>query len=410
MSRRKTSKVNVKKVGVFEHLEPRNLLSIFGWISSAYDTYVAPTVQNTANVVSSVVKTVEDVGSNIHKTIDAITPVIPSGSSISNSVNVIAGIYDGAKNIVVGAGTVVADAVSVTPIAIVVAPDHAKEVAQKWTNVAATVVTNPGVLVDAVVDQYKQEYNTNGVGGVIGMGIVDVGSFLVGAGEAKAVAKGGEIVADVSRVSKVAEASSAVSKAEKLTVLTGEIDAKTGQITSLAAKASNANLVLDKFFGSGLSMRELLGEGTFVAESGVVKKIPGAIHTTVNLVDGTAHVTTRIDNFFGKGVNFAEHVGANGVTSWVKENAVTGSKVIKQLSPKTKVFEEVKKIPAVSVTRATKVAKPTMTAVKAVSTKVAAVTKSVTTVAKSIPARVTSTINLAKTAVRSVFSGIKLHR
>ncbi|GEM_PF-4306042 len=240
--------------------------------------------------------------------------------------NVAVSVYNGIKNIALGLGALAVDAASITPVGIAISPDNAAKTVEKWENIIGTVATNPGVIFEAVADQYKKEYDENGIGGVFGMGIVDGGSLLIGAGGAKVAAKGGELATGIGKVAEVAKVAKVV-KVKKFTLLAGEID-KAGNII-IGTEAANKNFRL-----GGNSIRDLIGEKTFIQPStGNLKKIGGEIHTTVDLAKGEAHLTTQIPLF-------AEHTGADGVATRIK-NLADGTKLVEQFNPKSGVFEKV---------------------------------------------------------------------
>ena len=129
-----------------------------------------------------------------------------------NVVNFVQGVRDGVVNMVQGIGSLAVDAFSVTPVGIAIAPDNAANTAQKWVNVATTLVTDPGKLVDAVVEPYIQEYQRGGIAGAVGYAVPDVALAIATVGGGSATAKGVDVAADVGRTARVVDEVSRVSR------------------------------------------------------------------------------------------------------------------------------------------------------------------------------------------------------
>ncbi len=75
-------------------------------------------------------------------------------------------------------------------------------------------VMHPGQLLDALVKPFVEDWKSGHPGRAIGRGIIFVGSFFIGAGEAKAAASAGKAGEAMSAAAKIAEAAEAAKAAE----------------------------------------------------------------------------------------------------------------------------------------------------------------------------------------------------
>lgn len=91
----------------------------------------------------------------------------------------------------------------------------------------------PGAIWDELSRSYIEDWNNEHPGQAIGRGIVDIGSFLVGAGEIGEIGKGGkiaEVAGTIGKEGKIAEVAGTIGKEGEIAEIAGK-GGKVGEIT-----------------------------------------------------------------------------------------------------------------------------------------------------------------------------------
>ena len=226
MSKRNQRRWVRNRVLRMEELEPIVVLS-WDWINQFCDTYIDPVVNKyVAPIVNTVVDTGKAIVETTVKVVDTfvdevdehlVDPVAKTAKSIDKyaekatdavfdtGVKVASGVYDGLAITASSIVDLAVDVASVSAFGVAIDPGNAAKTVEKWGNAIATVVADPGVLVDAVVDQYNQEYAKNGAAGLTGMLSADIVPMIVGVGEASSAAKAAKVSKIPSRLAKAVD-------------------------------------------------------------------------------------------------------------------------------------------------------------------------------------------------------------
>lgn len=283
MSKRNQKRWVRNRVLRMEELEPVICLSLWGWATNTFNTYIVP-VANTivdagktvvettvkvvdtfvdevdehfiepvvkvardidrhideaadavldqvgsgidvgVKIVSDLIGTGETLAANFEKSIDSAMESVPGGVVVSTTLDVAAGIYDSAKRLVTDVAGLAADGYYVT-VGQVTNPEKAKEVVDKWHTVFDKVKENPAVIVTSIIDSYAREKNVGRIFGRVGF---DAITLVVGAGEVSSVIKATKAIKAVDAivdVSKVAKVSKVPSKLAKVVDVVDEIAA-----------------------------------------------------------------------------------------------------------------------------------------------------------------------------------------
>ena len=132
-----------------------------------------------------------------------------------------------------------------------------QEDGQYWKNVGS-----------AVIDPYRQSWNEGRYGEVAGRGIFDIGSFLIGAGEANAAAHGAEGASIAARAASTAgragEAANVAHAAEAANVVSHAGEA--ANVVSHAGEAANVVTHASETAGTASRASEVAGNATRTAE------------------------------------------------------------------------------------------------------------------------------------------------
>ncbi|MCS6912999.1 MAG: hypothetical protein RMK29_18415 [Myxococcales bacterium] len=113
------------------------------------------------------------------------------------------GLFEGAKDTVVGLWELGKSAFKVSPVGWLIDPQGAQQEVAKWGHVIQTVVTNPSTLWDAIKQPYVEAWHKGRYGEAIGRGAFELLTVVLGTKGVDKLARGGQVAGKLDDVGRL---------------------------------------------------------------------------------------------------------------------------------------------------------------------------------------------------------------